>query len=204
MPAGGQNKIEMIGKIFQGIRVLSESERSSCGQLCWECQCICGKIFKADGHSLRRGQRKSCGCLTYVNQKTHDMHKTKIYKVWSGMISRCRTPSNTAYKNYGAKGVTVCEDWLKFENFYRDMGDPPFDRATLDRIDYSLGYCKDNVRWASYFEQSRNKSTNRLITYKGKTLCLADWAKELGLDKSTLSHRLQRWGAIEKPSLKRG
>lgn len=194
---GGHNKIQMLGRTFQGLKVLSEDGKNKCGQIQWKCECVCGKIFSADGHALRRGQTRSCGCLYLSERTTHGKTKTKIYSVWSSMRSRCTDRKHTSYDNYGARGVVVCERWASFENFFRDMGDLPFAGATLDRIDNARGYEPGNVRWATYAQQARNKSNNKLVEHKGRSLCVADWAKEFNVDRSTMSRRIQRHGTVE-------
>lgn len=108
------------------------------------------------------------------------------------MKSRCFNPSDQHYPYYGAKGIKVCKRWLKFENFLKDMGIPPTPRHSLDRIDNSGNYCKKNCRWATAKEQNRNQTTNHLITYKGRTQCLAAWAEEYGIGWHLLWDRMHR------------
>lgn len=100
--------------------------------------------------------------------KKHGMYKTRIYAIWSGMKNRCLCKGFSNYGKYGAKGITVSEDWMDFRNFYRDMGESYFDGATLDRIDNDKGYSKENCRWATYLEQSRNRSNSRLFKWRGE------------------------------------
>ena len=91
-------------------------------------------------------------------RRSHGMSTTKIYKRWRTMLSRCENPNCNTYQKYGAKGVTVCERWHKFENFYEDMGEPPFEGATLERVDGTIGYTPENVIWADYTTQNRNRT----------------------------------------------
>lgn len=106
------------------------------------------------------------------------------------MNRRCLNPRDRCYKNYGGRGITVCERWRNsFEAFYEDMGPRP-KGASLDRTDNSKGYEPNNCRWATQAEQSRNKRTNRMITAFAKTMCLSDWAEEVGIPLGTLRYRL--------------
>jgi hypothetical protein len=85
------------------------------------------------------------------------MHNTKIYKVWSAMLDRCNNPGATSYKWYGKRGIKVCDFWHKFENFYKDMGERPFEGATLDRINNDKDYEKSNCRWVTHQENCQNR-----------------------------------------------
>jgi len=108
------------------------------------------------------------------------------------MLYRCFNPKHGSYSRYGGAGITVCEDWLKFENFYRDMGDRPSKDHSIGRRDGTSGYCKENCRWETRKEQSNNISSNRLLTLNGVTRTTAEWADELGVKVGTLRARLCR------------
>lgn len=116
---------------------------------------------------------------------------TRVYRIWAGMISRCETPSSSAYKNYGARGIKVCERWHLFENFLADMGEPGSDQS-IDRIDVNGDYCPENCRWETKKTQQRNTTRNVMIEYNGVTKCITDWAPEFGLKASTLYMRIRR------------
>jgi hypothetical protein len=111
------------------------------------------------------------------------------------MRQRCSNANIPAFKSYGARGITVCERWEKFENFYADVGEPPAD-MTLERIDNDKGYAPDNVRWASRWEQAQNRRTNTLLTHAGQTLTLAEWGRVTGLGKAAVTRRFNKgWPA---------
>lgn len=125
--------------------------------------------------------------------------RTPTYVSWKSMISRCFHLGNGAYKDYGAKGITVCHRWRSFLTFLADMGEKPTPRHTLDRIANNGNYEPGNCRWATLNEQARNKSNNAMLTYGGVTKPIADWADEVGLKAKTIKARLTRFGwSIEK------
>jgi hypothetical protein len=115
-------------------------------------------------------------------KKYYKTHK-KEYWAWTRMKQRCTNPNNNRFYRYSALGVSVCERWQNsFENFLADMGTAPTKKHSLDRIDNNGDYCAENCRWTTNTVQSKNRSTTRKIAYMGKTQCLKDWCKELGLD----------------------
>lgn len=162
----------------------------------WRTVCDCGVFKDITAGTLIDGSTKSCGsCVPRVSpNKTHNLSKTSIYKIWTGMIQRCENPKGSGYERYGAIGVRVCDRWHKFENFLEDMGPRP-EGLTLDRRDNEMGYSPDNCRWATPLEQGRNKKTNLEISFNGKTQCLTSWADEFGIKEATLTKRLHLgWG----------
>jgi hypothetical protein len=121
----------------------------------------------------------------------HGMYKTRVHQLWRGMLNRCRNEKSASYARYGARGISVCERWLVFENFYADMGNPP-DGMSLDRIDNSGNYSPDNCRWATPTVQQNNTRSNRVITYDGKTQTVAQWARELGIREHVIRYRARK------------
>lgn len=158
----------------------------------WLCQCSCGNQKSIRSCSLRRGATQSCGCksvqITRRLMTTHGKSRTAIYGVWSGMHSRCGNPNLKSYRDYGARGITVCKRWESFDNFLADMG-MPAKGMTIDRADNNKNYEPGNCRWISRKEQSRNKRNSIVITYGGRTLSLAEWSSILGLSYYTLHSR---------------
>lgn len=129
--------------------------------------------------------------LSYFNGGTKS--KCLEYGSWRSMITRCRNPKHTSYHNYGARGITVCERWMEFENFVQDMGKRPSSDYSIERKKNNLGYCPENCYWATMKTQSNNTRSNRNITYKGETKTVQEWADYLGWSRHTLNHRLKRW-----------
>ena len=159
----------------------------------FECQCECGNIVLAISNDLLSGKRISCGCA----HKTHGMTNTRTYKSWFSMRQRCYYSKHIYYKHYGEKGITVCDEWQSFENFFRDMGERP-EGMTIDRKDSSLGYFKDNCQWSTIESQNRNKSSNIILTHNGKTQTLKEWAVELNTGYMKLWHRVKAGKTIEE------
>jgi hypothetical protein len=123
-------------------------------------KCSCGVHFKSYTVSINSGNTKSCGCYNKVMTKeantTHGLSKHILYKTWQYMINRCNNPKNKRYKDYGERGITVCERWMKFENFRDDMFSKWQEGLSIDRIDVNGNYEPSNCRWATKEVQSRN------------------------------------------------
>jgi hypothetical protein len=123
---------------------------------------------------------------------------TPEYRTWRAMRARCKNPNLKEYPRYGGRGITVCESWHTFENFLADMGRRPTLGYTIDRIDVNQGYFKENCRWATAVEQSRNRSNNVLIEIDGVTKTMVEWAIIHKIKKSTINKRIKRgWSAID-------
>lgn len=172
----------------------------------WFCKCECGKIIKANGSNLIKGNTLSCGCLklekikeaTTTHGHSKNGHTSPEYNTWANMFSRTQNPKNTSFMDYGGRGITLCERWLKFENFLADMGEKPGKNYSIDRIENDLGYYKENCRWATPQEQADNKRSNILLTYNGKTQNITQWENELGTNRGTLWMRLKLGWSVEK------
>ena len=159
----------------------------------WLFKCDCGKEKIIYVAGVKNGRTKSCGCL----RAPHGMTGTRIYKSWDAMKGRCFNRNGKDYKNYGGRGITICKEWLTFENFYRDMGERP-EGKTLDRIKNNEGYCKSNCKWSTQKEQMNNTRYNRLLTYNGKTQNMKQWSEELGIKYEIVQARLRSGLSIEK------
>lgn len=129
-----------------------------------------------------------------MGQTTHKMSYSKVYRTWIAMLSRCRNENEPNFINYGARGITVCDRWYKFENFYEDMGDLPFYEAELDRIDNESGYCKENCRWVSRKENARNRrTTKKHQTHLGK-IVQVELLEKIGWSKDQFRWFRDRYG----------
>lgn len=187
---------DISGQTFNRWTVIGYDYGSSKKEARWVCKCACGDYKSVSGSSLRKKTSKSCGCLKGEiaskigkQTKTHGLSGHRVYNLYQSMVNRCHSPNHISYKNYGAKGVRVCDRWLNsFESFIEDMGVPnPND--SIDRINNNLGYHPDNCRWVGKEKQNRNKSNNIKLTFSGRTMNMADWAREINIGISTLYAR---------------
>lgn len=129
---------------------------------------------------------------------THNKTRTPIYYVWLHIKQRCYNPKNERYKDYGGRGITICEEWLNsFEAFYRDMGDVP-EGLTLGRKDNDGHYCKENCEWQTYEQQAQNKRNNHYLTLNGKTHTIMKWTRITGLSEVVIRMRLKRGWSVEE------
>ena len=167
------------------------------------CRCDCGTEKSVRISKLRDGTSKSCGCWRNDSLTTHGMTAKAVrkdsheYWIWNMVVQRCTNPRVKNWNDYGGRGITVCDSWLKFESFYADMGPRPGRGYSLERIDNDGGYHNGNCKWATRMDQSKNKRNNRLLTAFGKTQHLAEWAREYGIQHTTILYRLRAGWPIE-------
>ena len=191
--------IDLTGKRFGKLTVIKRVENNSRKEARWLCKCDCGGENVATSGHLNSGHTKSCGCLLKENSgrnSKHGLSQTRLYKTYTHMKERCYIKNNKDYKNYGAKGIKICEEWLDKENglnnFYNwSMKNGYRDNLTIDRIDSKGDYTPDNCRWVDRCVQNNNTSRNHLVTYNNETHSLAQWEKILGINQHTLLKRIR-------------
>lgn len=194
------------GDKFNYLTVISECKKRNHGNVVTLCKCDCGKIKKIQNRLLVNGITISCGCqrsIRLANRlKTHGLSKTETYLSWQSMKNRCYNKNNSEYKNYGERGIKVCDSWIKsFDNFINDMGIKP-KKYTLERIDNDKDYNINNCKWETFKNQQRNKRTNHKLTFNDLTMTIVEWGEYLGIKPNTILTRIRRGWTVEKSLLK--
>lgn len=204
--------MNLTGKTFNRLTVIKRAENRG-KQTIWLCECSCGKTAEISQRGIISGSTKSCGCW-YEECKTnrpwvtkHGLSRTAFYKIFTDIKKRCNDKNVASYKYAGERGI-ICL-WETFEDFRDDMYESYLEHrkiyssrdTTIERIDNNGNYCKENCRWATQYEQSRNKRNLRMITFKGKTQCAVDWEKELGLYRNAIYNRLNVYGWTKEKAL---
>lgn len=200
--------IDLIGKKFGKLVVLSYVGVNQNKKRTWLCECECGNTKVVRGNDLQTGNTQSCGCI-HSNQVAERMRKTRIYKernitktrfysIWHGMIRRCHNPNYREFKYYGGRGIKVCDKWRKFKNFYDDMLGTYNDTLTIERLDVNGDYCKENCVWATCEEQANNRRGNVFITVDGVTDTVSRTCKRYNVNYPTISARIRNGWEPEK------
>lgn len=176
---------DIVGKTFGKLTIKEVTDK----QYIYTVKCDCGSEFRVNRYDILNAHTKSCGCLRTGNA-SHGKTDTRTYRIWSAMKARCLRKTASNYKWYGGKGISVCDEWLTFENFYQDMGDPPSSVHTLDRVDSNGDYSRENCRWVTAAEQQRNKTSNVVYEFEGSHYSLKELAVKAQIKESTLSGRI--------------
>ena len=168
-------------------------------------RCDCGTEKEISGYNVVKGLTISCGSCEYHakeisdRSKTHGLSDTRFYEQYRGMLKRCYDSNAINYRDYGGRGITVCEEWRNDPGAFLTwaLENGWAEGLTLDRIDNDGPYCPTNCRWVTAHDQSRNKRSNLLLTFNGQTKIAADWADELGIPRKTLYERLRIGWTVE-------
>lgn len=195
----------LAGKTFGRLTVIDRSESTKDGRTKWLCECSCGNICAVIGRDLKNGHTRSCGCYRkeFPNHKTHGLIGTRVYNAWRGMRERCYNQKNRSYKDYGNRGIQVCEEWRNdaksFAEYVSKLPHCEEKGYTLHRIDNDGDYEPNNVMWADRETQANNKQCNHLLVFNGETHTISEWSVILGIKYSTLSARINvyHW-SVEK------
>lgn len=191
--------VDLTGQQFGRLTAMSRAEDSKGGKTRWLCKCQCGNECVVHASSLRSGNTKSCGCLrnekSHERATTHGMSKSPLFGVWWAMISRCENENNASYKNYGGRGISVCDEWHDSSTFFEWALDNGYKRGlSIERVDVNKGYEPNNCKWITKEEQARNKTNNLMIEIGETTKCLAQWCEEYGIEYSTAYQRIKKLG----------
>lgn len=200
--------IDLTGQKFGRLTVIERADgyigRNGKPRRRWLCECDCGERTLATTQDLRKGDKKSCGCLkrelsVSMNTKHGDKGK-RLYRIWIAMKRRCANPGNTDYHRYGGRGVSVCDSWRTDYKAFRTwaLENGYNDSLTIDRIDVDGNYEPNNCRWVTMKMQSNNRSSNVTYTYNGETHNIREWADIIGVPYSTLYMRLRNGWSVDK------
>lgn len=173
---------------------------------CWNCICDCGNTKIITAYSLKTKSTKSCGCLQKEMLRkrndllsTHKMSYSSEYKAWAGIKKRCSNKKLTNYKNYGGRGIKICNRWKNsFKNFYEDMGKKPSNKHSIDRIDVNGNYEPENCRWATAREQQLNRRDNLYFEYNNEIKHINEIAEIIQIKRSTLLSRIRLGWTLDK------
>lgn len=196
---------DLTGKRFGRLVVLERAENGVCSgkpTTRWVCVCDCGNVVSVESHNLRRGGTRSCGCLKEKRYSeigesaihyVHGGSKTRLYRIWRGMKTRCLNDENPAYKNYGGRGISICSEWADDFPAFRDwaLSHGYREDLSIDRIDVNGNYCPENCRWATSEQQANNMQNTIRIEIGGVTHSLAEWSKISGISYSALRERIK-------------
>jgi hypothetical protein len=193
---------DLTGQKFGRWSVLAFSRREA-RITYWLCRCDCGSTKTVSRTGLVSGDSQSCGCFhreqASAARTTHGGAGTTENNIWNGIKARCYNRKNPAWYRYGGRGITVCDRWFNsFEAFFEDMGPRPSSKHSIERIDNNGNYDPRNCKWATRKEQNRNTRQNVLLTFSGKTQCIAAWSDEFGITWNTLWQRLKRGWSVER------
>lgn len=195
---------DLLGHQFGRLTVIEKSAtKSKEGRAIWVCSCSCGNTVLVDTKSLTTQSTKSCGCYSKEVHKQiftkHGESRSKLYFVWGDMKSRCADKKALPYKDYGGRGIFVCEEWMRSYESFRDwaLNNGYRQGLTLDRKDVDKGYCPENCRWVTMQVQCNNKRNNRFITYKNETHTISEWSKITGIGKEVIRYRLNAGWNVE-------
>lgn len=210
------HRSDIAGHRFGRLTAIEPVSKTKKGEFIWRCLCDCGQETNVALNNLKHGQVRSCGCLAKEqaskaakkwhvenphNHATHGQSKTRLYTIWTHMRQRCRDVGNRQYHD---RGIRVCREWDQSFESFRDwsLQNGYREDLSIDRIDNNGDYEPQNCRWTDTITQSNNRRTNRMVTYQGKTMTLANWCRELGLKYGTISQRISIRGWTEEEALR--
>lgn len=202
--------IDLTGQRFGKLVVIKREGSDKFKHSTWLCKCNCGNIKIVDSSHLKNGSTRSCGCLAKEllskRMSKHNMSETRINRIWLRMRNRCNNKNNEQYKNYGGRGIKVCDEWLDkengFINFYNwAINNGYKENLSIDRIDVNGDYEPNNCRWITMFDQQSNKRNNHFIEYYGKIYTVSQLSRYLKINKDTLIKRINNNWEMEDLNL---
>ena len=194
------------GDVFHRLTVIGICGKSRGKENVWECRCECGGTARTKSYRLKSGHTRSCGCYkkdravqaSLKHGCTVGRKRTPEHRIWQHLLGRCLCKTDSAYENYGGRGIKVCDRWLEFKNFLEDMGTRPSSNHSLDRINNHGDYSPSNCRWATREQQSNNRRSTIVLGYQGSVGSLMEWARMLGVKGYTLRERYKKGWSMEE------
>lgn len=183
---------DLKGQKFGHLTVIEQAGRNKHRSILWRCICDCGNEKIYPSGKLISGRATNCGCkTTEIKSMKASKHgitagvKPRTFTIWNGMKARCLNPKSISYKNYGGRGITICDEWMKFENFHKWAISSGYkDGYEIDRIDNDGNYCPENCHWVTVSENRKKTRNTHYITVDGTTKCVSEWCKLLHVSKS--------------------
>lgn len=204
----GTKRADIDGKRFGRLLVVGYDHTNKWKESVWRCKCDCGEELLITAKRLNRGA-KSCGCLRNARRKVfHGGSKLPLYKRWSDMIQRCTNKNNERYKDYGGRGITVCDEWRDFSTFKAWAEENGYSKSLqLDRIDNDRGYSPENCRFVTPKENAGHRRVTAYMECDGRRQSIAAWSRETGIPYDTIrARRLYGWDderALKTPVIKK-
>ena len=189
-------KIDLTGVKRNKLQVIKLDHIDKRHNKVWLCKCDCGNYTTAKTYQLNNGSKQSCGCAMKENMKKvatkHSLSRSRIYRIYTNMVVRCTNPNDIEYKNYGGRGIRICDEWVDDFMAFNDwsMANGYKKNLTIDRIDNNGNYEPSNCRWIDMKTQQRNRRSNRLITINGIERTLIEWSEISGIDRATIARRI--------------
>lgn len=205
---------DLTGMRFSRLTVIGYSH-SYKRQRIWRCKCDCGNEAFVSSNSLLQKNTQSCGCLqkekaaqtgramlTKHGLSRSNRKKTRLFRIWIGMKTRCNNVNDRAYPKYGGRGIRICEEWSDFMKFHDwAIANGYSDSLSIDRINVDGNYEPANCRWATPKKQANNRTNNHIITFNGKSKTMSEFASEYGIPTACLNNRLKSGWNIERALL---
>ncbi len=175
--------VDLSGKRFGKVLVLTKNGCNKKGEALWLCRCACGNSTVKTKKGLEKAINPNCGCVGYKHGESY----SKELQAWNNIKERCYNPLSVSYPHYGAKGITVCQRWFdSYDNFLADMGRSPSGEHSVDRINNNEGYSPLNCRWATRKEQARNRRNNIFVEFSGERLTLPDFCDRYNIEPKVM------------------
>lgn len=203
---------DISGLTFNSLTVVEYRGIDKSRSSMWLCRCSCGNEIVTRASSLKNENTKSCGCLrkkmAMIASTTHGLssgrkRKSRLYRAWTNMKSRCNNDKTPKFKNHGGRGISVCDQWKDYINFHLWATENGYkDNLSLERIDNDKGYSPENCKWATCSEQNINKRTNRIVTVDGISRTVKEWSIVTGAKQPTLHARLNDYGWGDEKTIK--